>query len=306
MRIKGFFYIFVILLLILGIGLLCLSGQLRPAFFYVGEGLILFILVYLVFFYRKIVKPLNTIGSGMELLREQDFSSRLSRVGQYEADRIVNIFNRMMEQLKNERLRLREQNHFLDLMIKASPMGVIITSLDDELSELNPMALKMLGVRFEDVQGKKMKDVDSPLAGELASLPRGETVTVRLNDSNIYRCTHSSFIDRGFQHPFFLIESLTDEVMKAEKKAYEKVIRMIAHEVNNTTAGITSTLDTVEQALTTEEGMEDICDVMRVCIERCFSMSRFITRFADVVKIPEPTYSLVNLIDLVFAGKRLM
>ena len=264
MRIKGFFYIFVILLLILGIGLLCLSGQLRPAFFYVGEGLILFILVYLVFFYRKIVKPLNTIGSGMELLREQDFSSRLSRVGQYEADRIVNIFNRMMEQLKNERLRLREQNHFLDLMIKASPMGVIITSLDDELSELNPMALKMLGVRFEDVQGKKMKDVDSPLAGELASLPRGETVTVRLNDSNIYRCTHSSFIDRGFQHPFFLIESLTDEVMKAEKKAYEKVIRMIAHEVNNTTAGITSTLDTVEQALTTEEGMEDICDVMRV------------------------------------------
>ena len=306
MRIKGFFYIFVILLLILGIGLLCLSGQIRPAFFYVGEGLILFILVYLVFFYRKIVKPLNTIGSGMELLREQDFSSRLSRVGQYEADRIVNIFNRMMEQLKNERLRLREQNHFLDLMIKASPMGVIITSLDDELSELDPVAFKMLGVRFEDVQGKKMKDVDSPLAGELASLPRGETVTVRLNDSNIYRCTHSSFIDRGFQHPFFLIESLTDEVMKAEKKAYEKVIRMIAHEVNNTTAGITSTLDTVEQALTTEEGMEDICDVMRVCIERCFSMSRFITRFADVVKIPEPTLTLVDLNDLAFTCKRFM
>ena len=306
MRIKGFFYIFVILLLILGIGLLCLSGQLRPAFFYVGEGLILFILVYLVFFYRKIVKPLNTIGSGMELLREQDFSSRLSRVGQYEADRIVNIFNRMMEQLKNERLRLREQNHFLDLMIKASPMGVIITSLDDELSELNPMALKMLGVRFEDVQGKKMKDVDSPLAGELASLPRGETVTVRLNDSNIYRCTHSSFIDRGFQHPFFLIESLTDEVMKAEKKAYEKVIRMIAHEVNNTTAGITSTLDTVEQALSTEDDMEDICDVMRVCTERCFSMSRFITRFADVVKIPEPTLAPVQLNELVSMCKRFM
>ena len=41
--------------------------------------------------------------------------------------------------------------------------------------------------------------------------------------------------------------------MKAEKRAYEKVIRMIAHEVNNTTAGITSTLDTVEQALSTEE-----------------------------------------------------
>lgn len=283
MRIKGFFGILVFLLLVLGGGLLFLSSRLNMIYFYIGEGLVLFILCYLPFFYRKIVKPLNSIGSGMELLREQDFSSRLSPVGQYEADRIVNVFNRMMEQLKNERLRLREQNNFLDLLIKASPMGVILTTLDEDLSELNPMAQKMLGVRQEDVLGKKMNEIDSPLAAELANVPKGETATVRLNDSNIYRCTHSSFIDRGFQHPFFLIESLTDEVMKAEKKAYEKVIRMIAHEVNNTTAGITSTLDTVEQALSTEEGMDDICDVMRVCTERCFSMSRFITRFADVV-----------------------
>ena len=306
MRIKGFFGILVFLLLVLGGGLLFLSSRLNLIYFYIGEGLVLFILCYLPFFYRKIVKPLNSIGSGMELLREQDFSSRLSPVGQYEADRIVNVFNRMMEQLKNERLRLREQNNFLDLLIKASPMGVILTTLNEDLSELNPMAQKMLGVRQEDVLGKKMNEIDSPLAAELANVPKGETATVRLNDSNIYRCTHSSFIDRGFQHPFFLIESLTDEVMKAEKKAYEKVIRMIAHEVNNTTAGITSTLDTVEQALSTEEGMDDICDVMRVCIERCFSMSRFITRFADVVKIPEPTLTPVDLNDLAFTCKRFM
>lgn len=306
MRIKGFFGILVFLLLVLGGGLLFLSSRLNLIYFYIGEGLVLFILCYLPFFYRKIVKPLNSIGSGMELLREQDFSSRLSPVGQYEADRIVNVFNRMMEQLKNERLRLREQNNFLDLLIKASPMGVILTTLDEDLSELNPMAQKMLGVRQEDVLGKKMNEIDSPLAAELANVPKGETATVRLNDSNIYRCTHSSFIDRGFQHPFFLIESLTDEVMKAEKKAYEKVIRMIAHEVDNTTAGITSTLDTVEQALSAEEGMDDICDVMRVCIERCFSMSRFITRFADVVKIPEPTLTPVDLNDLAFTCKRFM
>ena len=78
-------------------------------------------------------------------------------------DRIVNVFNRMMEQLKNERLRLREQNNFLDLLIKASPMGVILTTLDEDLSELNPMAQKMLGVRQEDVLGKKMNEIDSRL-----------------------------------------------------------------------------------------------------------------------------------------------
>lgn len=306
MRLKGLFFILVLLLAGIAALLVYLAGPAGSVYFYLSEVLILFVLIYLIVFYRKIVKPLNTIGNGMELLREQDFGSRLRSVGQYEADRIVNVFNRMMEQLKNERLHLREQNHFLDLMIHASPMGVIIKTLDDDLSQLNPMALKMLGVSSEEALGRKLSDIDSPLAAELSAIAPGTTATVRLNDSSIYKCTHSSFIDRGFQHPFFLIESLTDEVMKAEKKAYEKVIRMIAHEVNNTTAGITSTLDTVEQALAETAGMEDICEVMRVCTDRCFSMSRFITRFADVVKIPEPHFAKVDLNDVVFSCKRFM
>ena len=306
MSVKGFFFILVFFLVAIMGFLIYISETVVVKYLYIAEALMLLLMLYLILFYRKIVKPMNTIGSGMELLREQDFSSRLSHVGQQEADRVVNVFNRMMEQLKNERLRLREQNHFLDLMINASPMGVIIMTLDEEVSQLNPMAMKMMGVRPEEAEGRKLSEIDSPLALELAAIPNGETSTVRLNDSSIYKCTHSSFVDRGFQHPFYLMEGLTDEVMKAEKKAYEKVIRMIAHEVNNTTAGITSTLDTVEQALSESEGMEDICDVMRVCTERCFSMSHFITRFADVVKIPEPQLQSVDLNDRVAACKTFM
>lgn len=290
MRIKSFFIILALILLALSGALAYWATHLPDSRlpYYIMEGTIAFILIYLIVFYNKIVKPMHTIGNGMELLREQDFSSRLSPVGQHEADRIVNIFNRMMDQLKNERLRLHEQNHFLDLLIQASPMGVIITDLDGNISQANPMAIKMLGIHLESLLNKPIEKIDSPLATELAALSKEETRVVRLNDANIYRCTFTFFIDRGFQHPFYLIERMTDEVIRAEKKAYEKVIRMIAHEVNNTTAGITSTLDTVEQALATEKDMEEICDVMHVCTERCFSMSKFITRFADVVKIPEP------------------
>lgn len=297
MRIKSFFIILALILLALSGALAYWATHLPDSRlpYYIMEGTIAFILIYLIVFYNKIVKPMHTIGNGMELLREQDFSSRLSPVGQHEADRIVNIFNRMMDQLKNERLRLREQNHFLDLLIQASPMGVIITDLDGNISQANPMAIKMLGIHLESLLNKPIEKIDSPLATELTALSKEETRVVRLNDANIYRCTFTFFIDRGFQHPFYLIERMTDEVIRAEKKAYEKVIRMIAHEVNNTTAGITSTLDTVEQALATEKDMEEICDVMHVCTERCFSMSKFITRFADVVKIPEPLLSRNSL-----------
>ena len=306
MRIKFYFSILVLFLLGLGGALLYLAKGMQILHLYIVEGIIACILVFLVVFYRKIVKPMNIIGSGMELLREQDFSSRLSKVGQYESDRIVNVFNRMMEQLKNERLRLREQNHFLDLLIQASPMGVVITTLNGEISQLNPMGLKMMGVRLEEIMGKKIENIDSPLAEELANISKDQTAVVRLNDANIYKYVRPSDcrLSAGYRRQ---VRPLLHRLgLHRQKKAYEKVIRMIAHEVNNTTAGITSTLDTVEQALSTEEDMEDICDVMRVCTERCFSMSRFITRFADVVKIPEPTLVTGKLNELASTCKRFM
>ena len=264
-------------------------------------------LVYLVYFYRKVIKPLNSIAGGMDLLRAQDFSSRLAPVGQREADRIVQVFNRMMDQLKEERLRLREQNHFLDLLISVSPMGVMILTLDEKISMTNKAALEFMDEGPEEnLIGKSMDELNGTLAEELKRLPKGATETIRLSNSRIYRCSRLSFIDRGFAHPFYLIESLTSDVMKAEKKAYEKVIRMIAHEVNNSVAGIASTLDTVNDALQTIDDTEDLQEVMKVCIERSFSMSRFITNFADVVKIPEPQLEEVSLNDRVFACKRFM
>lgn len=307
MKLKSFFFILAFLLIAVWIILLFVATQENGWKFYLIEGIVTFSLFYLIYFYRKVVKPLNSIAGGMDLLQAQDFSSRLSPVGQREADRIVSIFNRMMNQLKEERLRLREQNHFLDLLISVSPMGVIILTLDERISMANKAALEFLDEGTEeDIMNKTMDELSGSLAEELNRIPKDTTVTIRLSDSRIYRCSRLSFIDRGFAHPFYLIESLTSEVMKAEKKAYEKVIRMIAHEVNNSVAGITSTLDTIDDALQTIDDTEDIREVMKVCVERSYSMSRFITNFADVVKIPEPQKEEVHLNDRVTACKIFM
>ena len=303
------FFLLLALLLMVAWGLMFLIMPIKEVGwkFYLVEGVITLSLIYLVYFYRKVVKPLDTIANGMDLLREQDFSSRLKSVGQLEADRIVDIFNRMMQQLKEERLRLREQNHFLDLLISVSPMGVVILTFDGKVSMANKAALKFLEVDTEeDMLNKGMEDLKTPLAEEMSRLPKDTTETIRLSDSHIYRCSRLSFVDRGFAHPFFLIESLTSEVMKAEKKAYEKVIRMIAHEVNNSVAGITSTLDTVDDALQTMDDTDDLREVMKVCVERGYSLSRFITRFADVVKIPEPQLEEVRLNDRISACERFL
>ncbi len=307
MKLKFLFFFLTFLLLVVWGILFVLAVKAGGWLFYVGEGVIAFSLFFLAYFYRKVIQPLNTIGNGMELLRAQDFGSRLSPVGQQEADRIVSIFNRMMEQLKEERLRLREQNYFLDLLINVSPMGVIILTLDEHISMLNAAALRFLDYSsVDEVKGCLLSELSSPLAEELEHFSKDSTESVRLSDSMIYRCSRLSFMDRGFAHPFYLIESLTSEVVRAEKEAYEKVIRMIAHEVNNTTAGITSTLDTVGGMLGDMDNVEDLREVIKVCMDRCYSMSCFITNFANVIKIPEPQLQQVNLNDCVAACKVFM
>ena len=307
MKLKSFFFLLAFLLGVVWVVLLYIATEENGWKFYLAEGIISFCLIYLVYFYNKVIKPLNSIAGGMDLLRAQDFSSRLAPVGQQEADRIVQVFNRMMDQLKEERLRLREQNHFLDLLINVSPMGVVILTFDERIAMANKAALAFLGETSEKaILNKTMTQLSSDLAEELSRLPKDATETIRLSDSHIYRCSRLSFVDHGFAHPFFLIESLTSEVMKAEKKAYEKVIRMIAHEVNNTVAGTTSALETIDDALQTMEDTDDVREVMKVCIERSFNMSRFITNFANVVKIPEPQTEEVGLNARVEACKIFM
>lgn len=307
MKLRGYFYILTLLLLAIFGFVFYESLQALSWKTIVVSTLMLITLFYLILFYRKVVRPLHSISSGMDLLREQDFSSRLRSVGQHEADKVVEIFNKMMGQLKKERLRLREQNHFLDLLINASPMGVMVLDFDGRVTELNPAAFKIMGVNhLDEVKGKQLSELKETIQIDLSGIPMHETRTISLHDGTVYKCTLESFIDRGFPRPFYLIESLTDEVRRAEKKAYEKVIRMIAHEVNNTTAGITSTLDTVQEELITVPSTEDMREAMQVCIDRSFSMSEFITNFADVVKIPKAVLSPVNLNELIKSMTRFM
>lgn len=307
MKLRSYFYILTLLLLTIFGFVFYESLQVLSWKSAVVATLVFVTLAFLVLFYQKVVRPMQSISSGMDLLREQDFSSRLRSVGQHEADKVVAIFNKMMEQLKNERLRLREQNQFLDLLIKASPMGVIVLDYDHRVTELNPAAFTIMGVNhIEELKGKQLSELKDTLQIDLTDIPMHETRTISLHDGTVYKCTLESFIDRGFPRPFYLIESLTDEVRRAEKKAYERVIRMIAHEVNNTTAGITSTLDTVQEELKTLPETTDMHEAMQVCIDRSFGMSEFITNFADVVKIPKAVLAPVNLNEQIKSLTRFM
>ena len=275
-------------------------------FFALAVGLGFVVVVLMVWLYRRVVRPMHLLNSGMHLLREQDFSSRLRTVGVPEADNIVAVFNQMMAELKEERLRLLERNNLLDLLVEVSPMGVAMLDFDGHITSLNPAAMQFLACSGDDYKGKTFADLPGDLAARISTLEDESTATFSMNNANVYRCTRSSFLDRGFHHPFVLIESLTQEVMDAERDAYGKVIRMISHEVNNTMASVGSIIETVGDELRERPDTRELAVALQACTDRSREMSAFITRFADVVRLPDPCLQETPLNTLVTANAQFL
>lgn len=167
-------WILIIIILLLGASLvssLLLSVSEAGTELYITQSACVLAIILLIVFYRSVMKPIRNITNGIDLLREQDFSSRLSHVNQHEADKIVDMFNGMMVALKEERLRLREQNHFLDLLVDVSPMGILILSDADRIKTANKAAAAFLG--FADssaLEGLTVDSLDSQLASVLSGL----------------------------------------------------------------------------------------------------------------------------------------
>lgn len=249
---------------------------------YVLEAVLGVALIALILLYRSVISPMGALDRGINLLKAQDFASRLSHVDYAPADRIVDTFNSMMMQLRSERLRVREQNQFLDLLVDASPMGIIVLGFDGTVSSANPAAVQLLA--SPDLKGRRLADIPGELAAAIAALRHNQSETVRLGDTRMFRCSRLSLLDSGHQRPFILIESLTEELLEAERSSYGKLIRTIVHEVNNTLAGVLPLIDTCAM-ISGDEAMEDAA---RSCTERCNALSAFIGNFADVVKIGQP------------------
>lgn len=242
--------------------------------------------------WQSAVRPKRIVTRGLELIASQDFNNRLVHTGIHGPDRIVDLFNTMIERLHSERTKNMEQENFLQLLTKASPMGVIILDFDKIVTLVNPAFLKFTDIEKEEIiLGKKLKDVNVSLVKEMLKIPLGKNAVIRDGDVMMYRCYHLSFIQSSFRREFFLLESLTDEVIKAERAAYEKVIRTISHEVNNTMGGVRSVIQTIADTADDQETVE----VLESCDNRCEQMCAFVSSYADVVRLPEPMKHPVDL-----------
>lgn len=222
-------------------------------------------------------KPLQAVSNGIYLLREQDFSSRLRHVGQPDADRVVDFFNSLMATMKEERLKNRQRHKLLTLLIERSPMGVAMCDFDGNIESTN--------AAFDRFSSPALRQVMDELADD-------ETRTVRFGADGIFRISRLWIMDSGFRRPFFLVEQLADEIINAEKNIFNRIVRTLGHEINNTLGSVISVVDTLGMLHSADA---DIRQVLDSCKDRCTALVHFVRNYADVVKLPEPDLSDLDL-----------
>jgi nitrogen fixation/metabolism regulation signal transduction histidine kinase len=257
---------------------------------------------------REMYRHLALTTEGLRLIREHEFTSRFLPVGQPEIDELIGIYNTMVDHLRAERVRVAEQHQFLSQVLQVSPSGVVILDFDGRISTLNPAAERLLDTSGSIAVGRRLETLGSPLSDALASLGPGDARLLGMLGARRVKCHHGTFVDRGFQRSFLLIEELTEELRQFERAAYEKLIRVMAHEVNNTVAASKSLLhSSLAYAGDLDDGnRHDFEQAIAIVIERTEQLGSFMRRFADVFRLPPPLTRSCDLLPVLQGIARLL
>lgn len=254
--------------------------------------------------FRSIISPLQLLSRGAAALEDQDFSVKLMPTGSPEMDRIVAVYNNMIDQLRSERVSSRQQDEFLERLLNAAELGVVVLDYDGQIATMNPwMEAQCKGEAFRQLvlQPALHLRTAAPKNREEAveKQPSGSQVLTGPGNRR-YRVDRATFIDRGFERGFLVVQDVTTDLLAAEKEAYGKVIRMMAHEVNNSNAAIISVLRTLLEAA--NEADADLPDLNRtylpVVVSRAENMTVFMRNFARVVRLPPPSRKRIDLNEL--------
>ena len=242
-------------------------------------------------------KPISIIGRSLNLLKEGDFNITMVKTGNSDVDKIIEVYNSMIMHLREERLSVREKNQFLDLLIDSSPLGIIVMDLDDKILEINKAATRTLGLTNESSKGKYLSELNNSLASEISGIDYDEKQLIVLAGGQKYLCRKLFFMDHGFKHPFHIIEEFTEEIRKAEREAYGKLIRMMAHEVNNAIGSVNSIMSSIQSNPESfvSSDKEDIVKMLGIAIQRNYQMNRFMQNFSNVVKLPLPALEKMDI-----------
>jgi len=250
----------------------------------------------------RVVFPLRTLSNLLAALREGDFSIRARGEGPDDAlGELIAEVNALASTLRQQRLGAVEATALLSKVMEEIDVAVFAFDPENRLRLVNRAGERVLGQDAQHLRGKTAADLhlEKCLEGETlrtieASFPGG---------AGRFQLRRSTIREEGVPHHLLVLTDLSRTLREEERLAWQRLIRVLGHELNNSLAPVKSIADSLSTLISREalpsDWREDTHRGLEVISGRVEALGRFTSAYAKLARLPSPSLKPVGVGDWV-------
>lgn len=251
---------------------------------------------------ERIASPLRTVSNLLEAIREGDYSIRATgAAGSDSLAEVMQQVNAMGATMRSQRLGALEATTLLRKVMEEIDVAIFAFDEKRKLRLVNRAGERLLGQTAERMLEREAAELG------LAEYLDDETIkTVQRvfpGGSGRWGISRSSFREGGLPHQLLVFTDLTRPLREEELQAWQRLVRVLGHELNNSLAPIKSIAGSLEAIAKRdplpEDWRQDMQDGLSVIAARSESLARFMGAYAKFAKLPRPALAPVGLRELV-------
>lgn len=257
---------------------------------------------------ERVATPLRTLANLLEAMREGDYSIRARGLRSDDAlSEVMQQVNMMSSTLRAQRLGALEATTLLRKVMEEIEVAVFAFDPEQKLRLVNRAGERLLGEPAERLLAKSAASLglDAYLAGE----PSQTIQRTFKGGAGRWGVSRTMFREGGLPHQLVVVTDLTRPLREEELKAWQRLVRVLGHELNNSLAPIKSIAGSLESILNRKPRPSDWEDDMHrgltVIASRSEALSRFMTAYARLARLPAPTFAPVDVSALIRRVARL-
>jgi nitrogen fixation/metabolism regulation signal transduction histidine kinase len=247
---------------------------------------------------ERIVQPLRTLANLLEAMREGDYSIRARGArGEDALGDVMQQVNAMGATLRAQRLGALEATTLLRKVMEEIDVAVFAFDSKHKLRLVNRAGEKLLAQPLE-----RLMDLTAEELGLAEFLEGEDTRTAQRSfpgATGRWGIARSSFREGGLPHQLLVVSDLTRPLREEELQAWQRLVRVLGHELNNSLTPIKSIAGSLEQIASRDPLPEDWRDDMRrglsIIAARSEALSRFMSAYARLAKLPRPKFATVDV-----------
>jgi len=247
---------------------------------------------------ERVVRPLQTASNLLAALREEDFSVRARTPrGDDALGELMQEVNALSRTLRDQRLGAIEASALVRTVMTELEVAVFTFDEAERLQFVNRAGERLLARPLEQLLGRTASELN------LAEFLNRESVrTVPLTfpgGSGRWGIRRSSFRQQGRPHQLLVLTDLSRALRDEERQAWQRLVRVIGHELNNSLAPIKSIAGTMEAMLAKtprpEDWETDLQKGLTIIASRADSLSRFMDAYSRLARLPSPRLQPLNV-----------